>query len=197
MKIALEKVGWFAERGVEIPRYIWKQPPYNFVPAAFALHDEKLNDKIYESDVQVQSLSVFKSNPGVSWVYGVAGDPHDTKALYFAAYLVQVFMQDWEQNHPGVFPNVAWEPLYGGFENKLMRGDKEPDLLVLTNLTPNATPTKLEKARDLLARFADKPRIVVVAGDDPITFFARKLFHKVDLIFYDKAGFIKRAVEVL
>ena len=85
--------------------------------------------------------------------------------------------------------------LTGGFENKSLNA--EPSLLVITGLTPNSTPVKLEKARDLLEKHSNIPRIVVMAGEDPITFFMTRLYYSVNSIYYHSSALVKQRVEIV
>jgi hypothetical protein len=191
-KIKLRKRDFFVQRGATIPGHIWKEQPFKFDPVTFAVEDEKLEKRFFEASVQEKSLQGFLENPAAPHVYAVASEPNDSRALYFAAYLVQCYL---ESTQPPW--RVAWENLYGGFSNKLLDAEIEPSFLVLSNLSPNSTNVKLEKARDLLTYYAHIPRVVVIAGEDPITFFARRLFFKTGRIFFHSSSIIKRQVQVV
>lgn len=178
-------------RGVDIPGYIWQERPFLFAPQDFAVGNERLNDKIFSSDLQVESLERFKRAPRAPTVYGVASAPNDLKAKYFAAFLVQTFLDLAPPNS-----TVHWEQIYGSsFQNKAL--DLEPSLLVITGLCPNSSSTKLEKARDLLEKHSSIPRIVVIAGEDPITFFNTRLYTAVHNLFFSSSALAKRRVEVV
>lgn len=189
--IKLKNRDKFLVRGVDVPGYIWQERPFHFDPQDFAVGGDRLNEKIFNAGVQTDSLNRFLDNPRAPSVYGVASAPNDMKAKYFAAYLVQHYLE----NSP---PNMTahWETLYGNsFSNAAL--DKEPSLLVITGLCPNSSSTKLEKARDLLERHAHIPRIVVIAGEDPVTFFATRLYSPVNNMFFSSAALCKRKVEVV
>jgi hypothetical protein len=79
----------------------------------------------------------------------------------------------------------------------MLENQEQASLLVLSNLTPNSTAAKLEKTRDMLEFYADIPRIVVIAGEDPITFFSRRLFWRVNNLFFLSSSLVKRKVEVV
>ena len=180
----------FLMRGADVPGYVWQERPFNFAPQDFAVGGDKLHEKIYDSDLQSNSLARFMANPQSPQIYGVASAPNDARAKYFAAYLVQLFLE----NAP---PNltVKWEPLYGNsFANPTL--DSEPSLLVITGLSPNCSNTKLEKARDLLEKHHGIPRIVVIAGEDPITFFSTRLYQSVHNLFFHCHALVKRTVEI-
>lgn len=66
-----------------------------------------------------------------------------------------------------------WHNLYGGFNDSL-REAQEPkpySMLIISNVGPDSTPVKLEKLRDLLIKYASRPKIVIVNGMDPASFF--------------------------
>ena len=191
-RIKLRPQSFFLERGVEVPGFVWRESPFLFKPQPFALSDERLQQKIFDESVQLNSLYNFESNPHAPIVYGVASEPNDSRALYFAAYLIQVML---EYGHTP--QRIKWERIYSDFKNDLLYSEANLSMLVLSNLTPNSTANKLEKTRDLLDAYSNIPRIVVVSGEDPITFFSRKLFYKVNAVFHYSSTLVKRKVEVL
>ena len=180
----------FLERGVDVPGYIWQERPFKFAPQDFVVNHERLNEKLFSSEVQEESLERFLDDPTANLVYGVATAPSDQRAKYFAAFLVQNYFDKAPPNR-----TVRWENLYSSFNNPAM--DAEPSLLVITGLTPNAMPIKLEKARDLLEKHNNIPRIVVIAGEDPITYFSTKLYCAVNNIYFWSSNLVKRSVEVV
>ena len=175
-----------------VPNHVFRVSPFKFKPLSFCTEAEQLNDKIYEADVQLDGLRDFTEDPTQAMIYSVAGNPDDTKAKYFAAYLVRQHLQKVR------VPNVVWNPIYGGFENKLMDDDVQPPtMIVITNLTPLSTNLKLEKTRDLLEKFQNIPRVIVSTGMDPISFAFTRLFVPVHGIAYFCESLIKRKIEVI
>lgn len=191
-RIKLQSHTWFLEHGTDIPGFVWRERPFVFQPQSFALSDERLQPKVISDQVQIDSLERFESNPDLPVVYAVASEPSDSCALYFAAYLCQLMLDSTKD-----FRRIHWEPVYADFKNDLLYSETSRDLLVLTGLTPNSTSTKLEKARDLLSAYSHIPRIVVIAGEDPITFMARKMYFKTNSIFFHSAKIMRRRVEVI
>lgn len=61
----------------------------------------------------------------------------------------------------------------GNFQNPALQD--EPTLLIMTNLTPRSSNVKYEKVRDLIERHSTIPKIIVIAGEDPISFAATRL----------------------
>lgn len=180
----------FLIRGVDVPGYIWQETPFRFDPMDFAVGGDRLKEKIFEGRLQRESLDRFLEDPTYPSVYGVASSPSDQRAKYFAAFLVQHYLEAAPLNR-----TVKWESLHGGFDNQAM--NFEPSMLVISGLTPNATAVKLEKARDLLEKHSGIPRIVIIAGEDPITFFSTKLYYPVHNIYHYSSALVRRRVEVI
>jgi hypothetical protein len=161
-----------------------------FRPNDYILEHPRLNRKEIESFLQLKSLASFIENPDYPGVYGVASDPNDNVALYFAAYLVATFLS----SRPRA--NIRWHSLMG-YKNTLLEEEQQLDLLIVTNVTVDSSQHRLEMLRDLLVKYADIPRIVVIGGDDPVTFFATKLHFKLTHLFFNSGPLVKRAIEVI
>lgn len=180
-----------------VPGHVWKQTAFKWDPLPFGPESERLNERVIEPRVQNQSLLSFLEDVREPIIYGVSGNPDDAKAKYFAAYLVAAHLEKL-----GSKANVVWHTLYGGFSNSLLTeydpidGKADPTLLVLSNLTPASTNVKLEKARDLLERFSDIPRIVVIAGEDPLSFLTTRLYSPINALAYFSETLMKRRMEI-
>jgi len=181
-----------------VPGSVWRQSPFKWDPSTFACESERLNEKFIEPSVQNDSLLRFMQEPDLPMIYGVSGNPDDMKAKLFAAYLVQV-----HQQRMGLKANVVWYTMYGGFGNPLIReydpvdGKTDPTMLVISNLTPNSTSVKLDNTRDLLERFSDIPRVIVCAGEDPISFLTTRLFSPIHALAYFSEALVKKRIEVI
>lgn len=176
-----------------VPNHVWRTRRFKWSPQTFAAESEQLNSKFIEASVQDSGLTMFISDPRLPMIYGVSGNPDDSKAKYFAAYLIQIHLRRLKSD-----ANVVWLSMYGGFETPYMGDDKaKPTMLVLTNLTPNSTAIKLEKTRDLLEKYADIPRIVVVAGLDPMSFLTTRLYVPINALAYMSEGLVKARIEVI
>jgi len=139
-------------------------------PTAFVIEHERMEHKIIEASVQEQSLERWVLNPKAPMTYIVAGSPDDEVAKYFAAYLVDVHRQ-----RLGVNSDVVWEPVFNGYDNPILKSVTQPSLIVLSNLSVKSNHLKYDKAKDVIERFATIPKIVIVAGEDPISFAAQRL----------------------
>ncbi len=190
MIIKIPNNDWYAQRGVAVPGRVWQQGKFRFSPRDFAPDAVQLKDKIYDANIQTDSLTRFLENPSYPGTYGVASEPNDAMAMYFAAYLVSEFTK--------IKPHgVVWHSLTSGFDNPLIEDPVSAELLVISNLTKDSSKTRLEKARDLLEFYAHIPRIVVIAGDDPVSFFSTKLYFKLTHLFFAGSQNFKRRVEVV
>lgn len=188
------------DRGV--PGSVWMQPPFRWDPVPFGLDSERLDEsKIVEPSVQNKSLRTFLSNPSLPLVYGITGSPDDSKAKLFAAYLLEQHVCHLVKKN--VSPRIHWEILYGDYGNRMLKEYEgastieEPTILVISNLSVNSTPAKLEKAKDLLERFSNLPRLVVASGEDPISLFSTKLYSPCNALAYFPEGLVKRRVQVI
>lgn len=193
IKVRLPNRTKLLAKGIDIPGYVWQQPPFVFDPDVFIPSHQDLQKKIIEADTQLRSHSAWMNGDFRNGVYACASDPNDSKALYFAAHLVDL----WQQR---VSPNqrVIWHTIKStGYKNELIDNNEPCDLLVLSNLTPNSSPSKMERTRDLLVHYSGIPRILVIAGEDPVSFFARRLYFKLNGVFFASDKLIRRKIEVL
>ena len=181
-----------------VPGTVWRQAPFKWDPQAFGVESERVHDRVIEATTQNNSLTAFLEDPEAPIIYGVSGNPDDARAKLFAAYLVAAHTE-----RLGLRANVVWHTLYGQFDNPLLReydpvdGKASPTLLVLSNLTAGSTGVKLEKARDLIERFSEIPRIVVSAGEDPISFHSTRLYTQINALAYFPNSMIKRRIEII
>lgn len=114
----------------------------------------------------------------------ISSYPTDLRAKLLACQIMNAAIDQHNsrtRKHGHTLPK--WYKVYGGYKDYLRdleRGKERdsgdyPCMLILTNVLPDSTPMKLEKLRDLLEKYDDIPRLVVLSGTDPLTFFATKL----------------------
>lgn len=174
-----------------VPGHVWKQAPFRFNPLAFALESERLKEKIVDEDVQMDSYDRFHESPTTPMLYAVGGNPDDSKAKLFAAYLVQVHLRALKSR-----AHVIWHSVHGGFQNPVLKPQQEPSMLVVTNLSPVATQVKLDKVRDIADRYPEIPIVLVIAGEDPMSFMMTRLYLPVHGIAYFCEALLKKKVEI-
>jgi hypothetical protein len=161
-------------------------------PQAFVIESERLEQRIIEANVQQKSLAAWNKNPKRPMTYIVSGSTHDEKAKLFAAHLVDIHWQ-----RLGINADVVWEPVFNGYENKLIQRESTPSLIVLTNLSTKSNYLKYDKARDVCERFGSVPKIIVVAGEDPISFAATRLHVPAHAVAYFGSKLVKTYNEVI
>lgn len=170
---------------------VWRQGDFRWEPSSFVIESPRLENRIIEASKQRESYDNFVLNPTRPMVYVVCGNPDDSKAKYFAAHLA--FHHIKKLGHRA---DIHWEPLFGGFENSLIRKDVEPTMIIISNLAENSTTVKLEKARDIIERFPNVPRVVVCCGEDPISFASTKLYVPAHGIAYFSNSLVKAVQEI-
>lgn len=153
-----------------------------FKPKAFAVENPKLEGKIIEKSAQVHGYRQFLANPTMPVTYISAGNPDDVKARYFAAHLVEAHVRHLQAL--GRSPRVVWEQLYGGFDNPAMTTAADATMLVIDNLSAIPNRVKYDKVRDLIARYPSIPKVLVVSGEDPVSFAAARIFKPAHGIAY-------------
>lgn len=123
------------------------------------------------------------------YIYIIASDPNDARAKYVAAHLMQTAtrlqltgttrLQTMGRQTP------LWHQTNGSYKDRLRDGaDDQPSMLILSGITTDCTPVKLEKVRDLLEQFNYIPRVVAVTGSDPLTWANTRLRLAVNHVLY-------------
>jgi len=137
---------------------------------------------------QLKALERIFENPFRSnYTLAITSWPSDLRAKQVAVSLMSraMFLQNSTKSKVLLARRLPlWYRIYGGFECGLRDKPEEapPSLLVLSNVAENSTNSKIEKIRDLLERYSEIPRVVVIGGStDPLTFFATKLFYPLKM----------------
>ncbi len=131
-----------------------------------------------------KSLSLSHSSPSF---------PSDLRAQQTALFLMN---RAFDEHHTTTVRRIRrkspplWFRVHGSYNavsdvsiaNMLKSTDHNssyPCYLVISNVDAGSSRGKLEKVKDLLDMFSDIPRILVVAPEDPLTFFATRLHVRV------------------
>lgn len=157
-----------------IPGSVWAQQPFRYSPQVFEPSSDRFDGKPFTASMQAQCLRDFADEPTAPIVYCISGTPDDARAKYFAAFLTQLHMQKVQRARP------IWTPVYSN--GRQDPDPLEPSLVAIYNLATNSTPYKLDRTRDLLTRYDYVPRLLIVSGEDPISFMRTKLYHAVQAI---------------
>lgn len=79
-----------------------------------------------------------------------------------------------------------WHTVFGGYTDRLRDVQqgiaRNPSLLVIDGLAVNSTDAKVEKARDLLMKYSDIPRVVITCGICPLKFAYERLYFPVNRV---------------
>lgn len=189
----------------------------------FSIHPFALDEALCSFTSEVQGLkpkrvSKQKQNEGVSKImenpfYGpylccIAGKPNDLRAKLFAAHIMMnAVMAHGNKEAPAKQRKALkgrglplWHTLVGGFDNPVLgkhSGEIDhPSMLILSNITMESSASKLEKLRDILEVHSNIPRIVVVAGTDPLTFFNTKMHMSLTSCAFLTSNLVKKTVEL-
>jgi hypothetical protein len=134
---------------------------------------------------QIECYQKLMANPlKGSGTFVVNSFPTDLRAKQLAAVVMNRAMDiysDFDNRHRAGRSAPMWIKLTGYSSHDVIKQIREtnPCMLIITNINDESTPYKIEKLRDILDVFDSIPKLVVTAGQDPLTFFARKLYYPV------------------
>lgn len=125
-----------------------------------------------------------------NYLFCISGETSDNIGLQLA---LQIFVAATQLSNDSRYTKPLWHTVFGYYKDELRDGDPEsislriggkPSLLIISNIAANSTAVKIEKVRDLLQRYSNVPRIIVVGGSNPITFCSSILHMSVNRILY-------------
>lgn len=114
------------------------------------------------------------------YIYCIGETPGDTRAKCVAGSLME---SAYNAQLGGGVRHITqgqqlplWHTVNGSYRDVLRDGSGDsPSLLVLSGIAHDCTATKLEKVRDLCEQFATIPRIIIIAGGEPLTWANSRL----------------------
>lgn len=166
------------------------QKPFTFSPQSFTSTVSGLKPKVIKREAQLQHFRDFLDEPFRPVTYCLVSAPNDGMAKLLAAYMMQHAIINHGQSLP------VWHDLTQSFKNPLLEDSTRASLLVLNNVGTSATPTKLEKLRDILTHYADIPRVVIATGCDPFAFFTQHLYMPMNACAYMTTDQVKKSYEL-
>ena len=143
----------------------------------------RMNTKVVTVGKQENALRKILANPiRANYVLGISSFPSDLLAKHLAIEITYRALQAWQKRHKPGRTMPTWHRVFGGFNDQLRDKpiDENPSLLILSNVNEASSAYKLEKVRDILEKYSHVPRIVVMSGADPISFFASKLYSPIN-----------------
>lgn len=162
------------------PTFSVEQAITPFKPAIENVKTKKLGER-----KQLEMINSILRNPMKNQVICISSYPSDSRAKSLAAFIMAEAIK--------VFGNMPsdlrrgksvpkWHRVTGGYKDEFRdsKAGLRPAVLVLSNITSESTPSKLEKVRDILDMYEGIPRIVVVGGKNPVDFFTEKMFYPLD-----------------
>jgi hypothetical protein len=159
------------------------KPKVTWLPEDFVLRSISIGK-------QINNLHRLMSNPlRGSYTAAIGSYPSDTRAKLIAVNIMNAAIDAQIAGKLRGRAYPLWHRLYGGLYDNL-RDSKETQLLsllVITNVGVDSSQNKLEKLRDLMERYDNTPKIVVVNGIDPVTFFAERVRLPLNYAFYCSA----------
>lgn len=155
------------------------KPKVEWLPEDFVMRSISIKKQINNIDKVLQ-------NPlRGSYTMAIGSYPSDTRAKLLAANFMNraIDAQIGGLHRGRAYP--LWHRLMGNFKDPLRDGETEHfSMLVLTNVGIDSSQVKIEKLRDILEKFDNVPKIVVVNGGDPVSFFAEKVRLPLNYAFY-------------
>lgn len=192
-----------------LPKAVWTYQPFRLKDkvSSFTSQVEGLRDKRIEKSKQIESIVKLSKEPFLgNYVTCISGMPHDIHAKLLAAYIMmkatQIQMNTDEKREPKLAKFLkdkgypVWHNLYGGFDNPLLKNTgsmSKPSMIIIANVTLDSTAPKIEKLRDILEAYSSIPRIVVVAGTDPLTLFHSRLYSNLNFCCHIGSSLTKKS----
>jgi hypothetical protein len=149
--------------------------------------DQKITRTI-SAQKQLNYLAKTLKDPFASnYVFSISGESNDALPLQIA---LQIFNTAIDLSQVGKRP--FWHMVTGGTKDSLRDSSElmqlqmggTPSLLVISNLASNSTMMKVEKVHDLINMFSSIPRILIIAGENPISYCSRTLHISVNRVLY-------------
>lgn len=147
----------------------------------------RMPTKVLTTAKQRTALLKIAANPVRSnYVMGISSFPSDALAKHLAIHIMALAVKSWQQKHKPGRSLPIWHRVFGGLSDTLRDKpiDETPSLIVLSNINEGSSAYKLEKVRDIMEKYSHVPKILVLGGSDPITFFANKLYSPVNAAIY-------------
>lgn len=177
------------QMGVQVPWQVKSSPSFKFQPVDFTAGNDYLKPKLISEDVQNASYEAFASNPAAPCLYGVGSEPDDAHAKVFAYHLLSLYVQSNPSGMPGV--------LHLHDRDDPLRDPFGYSFLLITSITPNSTPYRLERLRDLLEHYHSIPRVFVVGGMDPVTYAAEYLRLRLSHVYFRPSQSVNHKHEIV
>ena len=153
------------------------------------------------SSAQLKVLEKTLKKPLKPFLYVIAGKADAELAKVAALSLMDSYLTKCMKHNENIthmddkMRLPIWHTLYSTLTDS-MRDHKDwmstlglPGFLVLETLYENSSRGRLDKARDLLSMFSDIPRVLIVVGQDPISYCRTVLYNNPNKVLYFEDNF--------
>lgn len=148
--------------------------------------DRMLVRKAITVKTQLAALERIMAHPlHGSPIIGIGSFPSDLRSKMLAINIMDNAISSQmnkDRRNPSNYP--LWHKVFGGFGDPLLETRQSMSMLIISNVGTDSTAPKIEKVRDLLERYDNIPRVVLVHGSDPLEFFLTKLRMPMSYGFY-------------
>lgn len=156
------------------------KPTVTWLPEDFVLRSVSVKKQL--NNIEKLFAHPLRGN----YTAAIGSYPSDTRAKVLAVNVMNKAIDEQiSGKHRGrAYP--LWHSLMGNTWDPV-RDAREPEhfsMLIINNVGVDSSQTKLEKLRDLLVKFDNVPKIVIVNGIDPVTFFAERVRLPLQYAFY-------------
>lgn len=167
-----------------IPGSVWSvNKPTKIFFRDFSPLSNKLNSKkVFTSVVQEKCYQRFLRYPNKPQTYVISSNPDYSKALLFAAHLVEYFIKKYSSN------KVLWYSLSRFSSINLDTISYKPSLIVVSTIYPDTSVYRKEIVRDIISSFWNVPKLIIGSGIDPISIAADVLNIPANSVFYYEAS---------
>lgn len=178
MRIAL--AGTAKGYSFDIPKDIYRAKPFDLEHHVRSINSqvEGLKPIRIKKERQLKEFERVCEQPfDDPYLMVIASSPNDMRAKLAAAFLLEKAMARFRKG--GISGSLPlWHTITGAFADKFRDNETslKPSMLILSTVVKDSSNVKVEKLRDLLEQFNAVPRVVVLSGQDPLSFVNTRLF---------------------
>jgi hypothetical protein len=141
-------------------------------------------------DTQIKTLEKVLTKPFDSpYFLAIGVDDVEDRAITLAGSILLSAIDYYFINKDTVDHLPYWHWVTGGHwdrlrDNRNSESSTNFSMLFLSNVAKNSTPEKIEKVRDLIQLNSHLPRILIIAGGDPLLFCVNSLYIRPNRVLY-------------
>lgn len=180
------------------PKYTLRTRPFLLkdMVTLFYSQASKTRPKRYSTAKQMEFYKKVYNKPFFApYVYCISSEPNDSYAMSVGVFLMIRAIEvkrkeeqlDEKQREMLAGKSLPiWHTIVGGFGDPLLNKNKNPSMLILSNVPGGrqSTQHKMEKLRDILEVYSHIPRIVLTTNTDPVTMFEDELHYPINYATY-------------